>query len=146
MESDVQTKKKYKKTIWSLDNTPKFIIVDFNSKKLSPVYNLMVSWNRPVKGIDNNLISIKVSYSDIFFEEKKVSIDRFKLEPNDLVKDVYNKLNKVILLQGLMIENFDNKILRKVNKYNAYILKYIDKKSKKLENRKISNLKNFIKS
>jgi len=144
MESDIKVKKKYKKTIWSLDNIPKFIIIEFYTKKLSPVYKLLITWNRPVKGIENNLITIQISYSDIFHEEKKVSIDRFKLEPNDLVKDVYNKLNKVILIQGLMIESFDDAVFRKVNKYNRFILKYIDKKLVKKKERSVSKLKNFI--
>ena len=144
MESDIKVKKKYKKTIWSLDNIPKFIIVEFYTKKFSPVYNLMITWNRPVKGIENNLITIQVSYSNIFHEEKKVSIDRFKMEPCALVKDVYNNLNKVILLQRLMVEPFDNKILKKVNKYNNLILKYIEKKLLKKKKKSISKLKNFI--
>lgn len=144
MESDIKVKKKYKKTIWSLDNIPKFIIIEFYAKKISPVYKLMITWNRPVKGIENNLITIQVSYSDIFHEEKKVSIDRFKMEPNELVKDVYNKLNKVILIQRLTVEPFDDKVFSKVNKYNRFVLKYITKKLVKKREKNISKLKNFI--
>ena len=144
MESDIKLKKKYKKTIWSLDNIPKFIIIEFNSKKLSPVYKLIITWNRPVKGFDNNIITIAISYSEIFHEDKKVSIDRFKMEPIELVKDVHNNLNKVILMQGLSIEKFDKNIEKKVNKYTNYVLKYIDKKSKHNKNKKVNNLKNFI--
>ena len=70
MESDIENKKKYTKIIWSLDNIPKFIIIQFNPKKLSQIYTLSIDWNRPVKGYENNLITIKISYSGIFFEEK----------------------------------------------------------------------------
>ena len=145
MESDIKLRKKYTKTIWSLDSIPKFIIVEFYTKKLSNVYKLLISWNRPVKGNDSNIISIKISYSDIFHEEKKVSIDRFKMEPNELVKDVYTNLNKLILVQGLMIENFDIKVLNKVTRYNRYILNYINKKLSKKDkkNTDIKKLKNF---
>ena len=144
MESDIRIKKKYKKTIWTLDNIPKFIIVEFYTKKLSPVYKLTISWNRNVKGIENNIITIQVSYSNIFHEDKKVSIDRFKMEPLELVKDVYNNLNKIILIQGLMIESFDNKVSRRVNKYNNIVLKYINKKINKIKSKDIKNLNNFI--
>ena len=133
MESDIKVRKKYKKVIWSLDNIPRFIIIEFSTKKLSPVYKLVITWNRPAKGIDNNILTIQISYSDIFHEEKKISIDRFRMESDELVKDVYNNLNKVIFIQGLMVESFDNKVLKKVNRYNRFILKYIDKKIQKKE-------------
>ena len=144
MESDIRIKKKYKKTIWTLDNIPKFIIVEFYTKKLSTVYKLTISWNRNVKGIENNIITIQVSYSNIFHEDKKVSIDRFKMEPLELVKDVYNNLNKIILLQGLMIESFDNKVSRRVHNYNNIVLKYINKKINKIKLKDIKKLNNFI--
>lgn len=141
MESDIENKKKYTKIIWSLDNIPKFIIIQFNPKKLSQIYTLSIDWNRPVKGYENNLITIKISYSGIFFEEKKVSIDRFKMESCELVRDVHNKLNNTILIQGLTIDNYDKNIQKKVLKYNKYVLKYIDKKINKTKTIKIVGLK-----
>jgi hypothetical protein len=144
MESDIENKKKYTKIIWSLDNIPKFIIIQFNPKKLSQIYTLSIDWNRPVKGYENNLITIKISYSGIFFEEKKVSIDRFKMESCELVRDVHNKLNNTILIQGLTIDNYDKNIQKKVLKYNKYVLKYIDKKINKTKTIKIVGLKKII--
>ena len=144
MESDIENKKKYTKIIWSLDNIPKFIIIQFNPKKLSQIYTLSIDWNRPVKGYENNLITIKISYSGIFFEEKKVSIDRFKMESCELVRDVHNKLNNTILMQGLTIDNYDKNIQKKVLKYNKYVLKYIDKKINKTKTIKIVGLKKII--
>lgn len=125
MNSDIIVKKKYRKIIWTLDNSPKFLIIEFNNKKLSASYNLIISWNRTVKGID--IINIKISYSNLFFQEKKASVDRFKHESNDLVKEVFNKLNQTVLMQGLTIDKFDN-LYSKINHYNLYIIKYINKK------------------
>jgi len=66
------------------------------------------------------------------------------MESCELVRDVHNKLNNTILIQGLTIDNYDKNIQKKVLKYNKYVLKYIDKKINKTKTIKIVGLKKII--
>ena len=140
MDCLTKEKKDKKIIIWTLDGSPKFYQIEFKTINLSSNYNLKIVWNRPIKGLTTNAITIKFSHSDVFFEEKTVSTTQFIFQSKELIEDLFSEMNKKLLLQGLTIDEYDLKIKKKTNKYIEKIIKYINKKEEKQKNKTIAQV------
>lgn len=121
-------KKNRKIIIWTLDGSPKFYQVEFKEIQLSSNYNLKIVWNRPIKNVTTNAITIKFSHSDVFFEEKTVSTNQFLLQSDEIINDIYSDINNKLLLHGLTVESESPKL--KIKKYVNKIIKHINKRTK----------------
>ena len=135
MDCLIKEKKNKKIIIWTLDGSPKFYQVEFQNLEIHSNYNLKIVWNRPIKGITNNAITIKFSHSDVFFEEKTVSVNQFILQHDELLNEIYSNINKKLILQGLTIEKNSKLVLQKINKYAKKVIKYINKKELKKDSK-----------
>lgn len=127
MDCLTKEKKNRKIIIWTLDGSPKFYQVEFKEIQLSSNYNLKIVWNRPIKGITTNAITIKFSHSNVFFEEKTVSTNQFLLQSDEIIDDIYSDINNKLLLQGLTVESESPKL--KMKKYINKIIKHIRKRT-----------------
>ena len=127
MDCLTKEKKNRKTIIWTLDGSPKFYQVEFKKIELSSNYNLKIVWNRPIKGVTTNAITIKFSHSNVFFEEKTVSTNQFLIQSEEIIDDIYSDINNNLLLQGLTVETGIPKI--KMKKYVNKIIKHIRKKT-----------------
>ena len=126
MDCLTKEKKDKKIVIWTLDGSPKFYQIEFNQIEISSNYFLKIIWNRPIKNITNNMISISFSHSNVFFEEKTISTNQFIIQSSEILNDIFLNINKKLLLQGMTIEKvYPHK---KINKYTKKIIKYINKK------------------
>jgi len=129
MDCLTKEKKDRKIVIWTLDGSPKFYQVEFNKIEISSNYNLKIVWNRPIKGITTNAITIKFSHSNVFFEEKTVSTSQFLLQSHEIIDDIHSDINNKLILQGLTVEK--NSINLKIKKYINRIIKHIRKRELK---------------
>lgn len=127
MDCLTKEKKNRKVIIWTLDGSPKFYQVEFKEIQLSSNYNLKIVWNRPIKGVTTNAITIKFSHSNVFFEEKTVSTNQFLLQSDEIIDDIYSDINNKLLLQGLTVESESPKL--KMKKYVNKIIKHIRKRT-----------------
>ena len=127
MDCLTKEKKNRKIIIWTLDGSPKFYQVEFKEIQLSSNYNLKIVWNRPIKGVTTNAITIKFSNSNVFFEEKTVSTNQFLLQSDEIIDDIYSDINNKLLLQGLTVESESPKL--KMKKYVNKIIKHIRKRT-----------------
>jgi|TARA_B100000524_G_scaffold346279_1_gene246210 hypothetical protein len=135
MDCLIKEKKDRKVIIWTLDGSPKFYHIEFKPVEIKSNYLLKIVWNRPIKGITTNTISLKLSYSDIFFEEKTTSTNQFIIESNDVIDECLKNINRKLIFQGLTSENINSKSHNNILKYLKKIIKYIRKKQNKDENR-----------
>ena len=140
MDCLINEKKDRKVIIWTLDGSPKFYQIEFTPFQIKSNYFLKIVWNRPIKGITTNTITLKLSHSDVFFEEKSMSANQFLIQGNDLIFESLNNINKKLILQGLTTENINSKSHSNIIKYIKKIIKYIRKKQNKDENRNKSKL------
>ena len=61
---------------------------------------MQITWNRPIKNLTNNTLSIKFSHSNVFFQEKTISVNQFKIQYNDVINDIISNMNQKLLIQG----------------------------------------------
>ena len=140
MDCLIKEKKSKKIIIWTLDGSPKFYQVEFKELAINSNYNLKIVWNRPIKGITNNALTIKFSHSDVFFEEKTIGVNQFIIQSKDILKSILTDINKKLILQGLTIQKPTKEIDIKMDKYIKKIIKYINKKEKKSQVKKEKKL------
>ena len=137
MDCLIKEKKNRKVRIWTLAGSPKFYLIEFKPVEIKSNYSLKIVWNRPIKGITTNTISLKLSYSDIFFEEKTTSTNQFIIESNDVIEECLKNINRKLILQGLTTDTIN---FNKISDYTKKIIKYIRKKELKEES-KCKNIK-----
>ena len=130
MDCLIKTKKDKKIIIWTLDGSPKFYQVEFNNIELYSNFNLKIIWNRPIKGVTTNSLIIKFSYANVFFEEKTVSVNQFKLEYQEIINTIFKSIKNQLILQGFVLPKQDDVLSKVISKYIKSIFKYIDKKLK----------------
>ena len=135
MDCLIKEKKNRKVIIWTLDGSPKFYQVEFKQLEINSNYNLKIVWNRPIKGITNNALTIKFSHSDVFFEEKTVGVSQFIIQSKEILGNIYSEINRKLILQGLTIQKPTSEINNKIQRYINKIIKYIKKKESKKENK-----------
>lgn len=135
MDCLIKEKKNRKVIIWTLDGSPKFYQVEFKQLEINSNYNLKIVWNRPIKGITNNALTIKFSHSDVFFEEKTVGVSQFIIQSKEILENIYSEINRKLILQGLTIQKPTSEINNKIQRYINKIIKYIKKKESKKENK-----------
>ena len=97
---------------------------------LSSNFNLQITWNRPIKNLTNNTLSIKFSHSNVFFQEKTISVNQFKIQYNEVINNIIDNMNKKLLIQGFTFK-MEKIYIKKIIKFKSKIFKYIKKKEKK---------------
>ena len=142
MDCLIKEKKNKKVIIWTLDGSPKFYQIEFNELEIDSNIKLKIAWNRPIKGFTDNMITIKLSHSNVFFEEKTVGINQFLIEYPEIIDEIYSNMNRKLLLQGMTIYKKHN--ADKTNKYVKKIIKYINKKESNKEKRKLKKEPNIL--
>tara|TARA_B100000424_G_C22825042_1_gene441082 strand:- start:211 stop:651 length:441 start_codon:yes stop_codon:yes gene_type:complete len=142
MDCLIKEKKNKKVIIWTLDGSPKFYQIEFNELEIDSNIKLKIAWNRPIKGFTDNMITIKLSHSNVFFEEKTVGINQFLIEYPEIIDEIYSNMNRKLLLQGMTVYKKHN--ADKTNKYVKKIIKYINKKESKKEKRKSKKEQNIL--
>lgn len=130
MDCLIKEKNSKKIIIWTLDGSPKFYQVEFQPIEITSNYHLKIIWNRAIKGITNNAITIKFSHSNVFFEEKTIGVNQFIIQSKEILEKLFIEINNKLILQGLTIEKKNDAIERKINKYVNKVIKYIQKKEK----------------
>jgi hypothetical protein len=133
MECITKEKKHKKIIIWVLDGVPKFNQIEFYNLELSSNFNLQITWNRPIKNLTNNTLSIKFSHSNVFFQEKTISVNQFRIQYNEVINDIISNMNQKLLIQGFTFK-MEKIYIKKISKYISKIFKYIKKKEKKNKN------------
>ena len=133
MECLIKDKNNKKIIIWTLDGSPKFYQVEFKQFDITSNCSLKIIWNRPIKDITTNALTIKICHSDVFFEEKTISVNQFMIESQEILDALFRDVNNKLILQGLTIEKSNNIVNKKINKYVNKIIKYIKKKNVKKE-------------
>ena len=146
MDCLIKEKRNKKIIIWTLDGSPKFYQVEFNELEINSNYHLKIVWNRPIKGITTNALTIKFSHSDVFFEEKTIGVNQFMFQPKETLDKIYSEISKKLILQGFTIQKLTPEINNKINKYIKKVIKYINKKNDKDDKKKIKESKNVIKN
>jgi hypothetical protein len=131
MDCLIKDKKNKRIIIWTLDGSPKFYQIEFNELEIDSNIKLKIAWNRPIKGFTDNMISIKLSHSNVFFEEKTVGLNQFLTETCEILDNIYANMNRKLQLQGMTI--FKKYNSDKTKHYIKKIIKYINKKEAKKE-------------
>ena len=142
MDCLIKDKKNKRIIIWTLDGSPKFYQIEFNELEIDSNIKLKIAWNRPIKGFTDNMITIKLSHSNVFFEEKTVGINQFLTEYSEIIDEIYSNMNRKLLLQGMTVYKKYNS--DKTIKYVKKIIKYINKKESKKEKRKSKKEQNIL--
>ena len=103
MDCLIRDRKNRRIVIWTLDGSPKFYQIEFNELEIDSNIKLKITWNRPIKDFTDNMISIKLSHSNVFFEEKTLGINQFLTDTYEILDNIYAKMNSKLQLQGMTI-------------------------------------------
>ena len=140
MDCLIRDRKNRRIVIWTLDGSPKFYQIEFNELEIDSNIKLKITWNRPIKDFTDNMISIKLSHSNVFFEEKTLGINQFLTDTYEILDNIYAKMNSKLQLQGMTIFRKYNS--DKTKHYINKIVKYINKKES--NKNKLQKKKNIL--
>ena len=142
MDCLIKDKKSKKIIIWTLDGSPKFYQVEFNELEIDSNIKLKISWNRSSN--TENIITIKLSHSNVIFLEKTFGLNQFLLEYKLILENLFNDMKLKVSMQGMTIYKDYNS--NKSDRYIRKIIKYINKKKLKNNSKKSKNKKLIVKS